>query len=575
MELPGDQAELIRRVAAANPRTVVAVNAASPVTMDWADAVPAVLVTWFGGQEMANALADVLFGENEPSGRLPTTFPVRLEHNPSYGNFPGENGQVRYGEGVFVGYRWYEARGLPVAYPFGHGLSYTTFEIGAPRVSATTFSAGETLTVDVDVTNTGARRGAEVVQCYVAPRDPSVDASGEGAQGVRQSVARPRRDDDRHARARRPRVFVLAAGGRRAAAGAHRPADPVRGTASGTRSGMARRPGQLRPAHRPIVGRRRTGRDHRRRRRGGGLDVAAPRSRNARPRPFTVISVDDHLIEPADLFDGRMPADLVDRAPRVVELDGGNQAWAFEDALYPNIGLNAVIGRPKNEWSMDPVRFDEMRKGCWDIHARIADMDTAGIWASLCFPSLLAGFAGTMFARANDQELGQACVRAWNDWHHEVWAGTYPERIIPLQITWLNDPAVAAHEVRRNAARGFKALSFPENPHHIGLPSMHTDHWDPLLAACEETDTVMCLHTGSASWSAGTPGAPLELSTTLFPVNGIVATADWLWARIPLRFPRLERRALRRRDRLGADAPRPARLRDVTLRRGRRGRVGR
>jgi predicted TIM-barrel fold metal-dependent hydrolase len=259
----------------------------------------------------------------------------------------------------------------------------------------------------------------------------------------------------------------------------------------------------------------------------------------ARPRPFTVISVDDHLIEPADLFDGRMPAKLADRAPRVIELDGGNQAWAFEDSRYPNIGLNAVIGRPKNEWSMDPVRFDEMRKGCWDIHSRIADMDTAGIWASLCFPSLLAGFAGTMFARANDPELGQACVRAWNDWHHDVWAGTYPERIIPLQITWLNDPAVAAQEVRRNAARGFKALSFPENPYHIGLPSMHTDHWDPLLAACEETDTVMCLHTGSAAWSAGTPGAPLELSTTLFPVNGIVATADWLWARIPLRFPRL------------------------------------
>ena len=258
-----------------------------------------------------------------------------------------------------------------------------------------------------------------------------------------------------------------------------------------------------------------------------------------KPRPFTVISVDDHLIEPADLFDGRMPADMVDRAPRVVELEGGNQAWAFEDALYPNIGLNAVIGRPKSEWSMDPVRFDEMRKGCWDIHARIADMDAAGIWASLCFPSLLAGFAGTMFARAHDQDLGQACVRAWNDWHHDVWAGTYPERIIPLQITWLNDPAVAADEVRRNAARGFKALSFPENPHHIGLPSMHTDHWDPLLAVCEETDTVMCLHTGSAAWSAGTPGAPLELSTTLFPVNGIVATADWLWARVPLRFPRL------------------------------------
>ena len=260
-----------------------------------------------------------------------------------------------------------------------------------------------------------------------------------------------------------------------------------------------------------------------------------------RPRTFTVISVDDHLIEPPDLFDGRMPAKLVDRAPRVVELDGGSQAWEFDGAHYPNIGLNAVIGRPKDEWSMDPVRFDDMRPGCWNIDARIADMDTAGIWASLCFPSLLAGFAGTMFAKASDPELGQACVRAWNDWHHEVWAGTAPDRIIPLQITWLNDPAVAADEVRRNAARGFKALSFPENPHHVGLPSVHTDHWDPLLAACEETETVVCLHTGSAAWSAGqSPGAPLELSTTLFPVNGIVATADWLWARIPLRFPRLD-----------------------------------
>jgi predicted TIM-barrel fold metal-dependent hydrolase len=261
---------------------------------------------------------------------------------------------------------------------------------------------------------------------------------------------------------------------------------------------------------------------------------------DTKPRSFTIISVDDHLIEPPDLFDDRMPTALVERAPRVVDLDGGKQAWVFEDALYPNIGLNAVIGRPKDEWSMDPVRFDEMRKGCFDIDARIADMDTAGIWASLCFPSLLAGFAGTMFARASDPQLGHACVRAWNDWHHDVWAGTYPDRIIPLQITWLNDPALAAEEVRRNAERGFKALSFPENPHHIGLPSMYTAHWDPLLAACEETDTVVCLHTGSAAWSAGqTPGAPLELSTTLFPVNGVVATADWLWARIPLRFPEL------------------------------------
>ncbi|HLG67943.1 MAG TPA: amidohydrolase family protein [Acidimicrobiales bacterium] len=260
-----------------------------------------------------------------------------------------------------------------------------------------------------------------------------------------------------------------------------------------------------------------------------------------RPRTLTVISVDDHLIEPPDLFEGRMPARLAERAPRLVESDDGSQAWVYEGSLYPNVGLNAVVGRPVEEWTMEPARFDEMRKGCYDIHARVADMDTAGIWASLCFPSLIAGFAGVVFSKSKDPDLGLACVRAWNDWHHEVWAGTYPERIIPLQITWLLDPAVAAHEVRRNAARGFKALSFPENPANIDLPSVHTSYWDPLLAACEETGTVVCLHTGSAGGGfSRSPEAPLEQGTSLFPVCGMLSTAEWLWAGIPLRFPRLD-----------------------------------
>jgi len=259
-----------------------------------------------------------------------------------------------------------------------------------------------------------------------------------------------------------------------------------------------------------------------------------------RPRHYTIISVDDHLIEPPNMFEGRMPSALVEVAPRVVDGANGTQLWQFDNNLYPNVGLNAVVGRPPEEWSMEPARFDEMRPGCWDIDARIADMDIAGIWASLCFPSLLAGFAGTVFSRCSDPELGLACVRAWNEWHADVWAGTYPERIIPLQITWLNDPVVAAEEVRRNAVRGFKAVSFLENPATVGLPSVHTEHWDPFLSACEETDTVVCLHTGSAAWTAATsPGAPLELYTTLFPVNAVAAAADWLWARIPIRFPRL------------------------------------
>lgn len=260
-----------------------------------------------------------------------------------------------------------------------------------------------------------------------------------------------------------------------------------------------------------------------------------------RPAGHTVISVDDHLIEPPDMFEGRLPDRFAAEAPRVIEQEDGRQLWLYDGNLYPNIGLNAVVGRPAEDWSMDPARFDEMRKGCWDIHARLADMDLAGIWASLCFPSLLAGFAGTVFSRTKDQELGLAVVRAWNDWHHEVWAGTYPERIIPLQIPWTSDPAVAAEEIRHNAGRGFKAVSFAENPANLSLPSMHTSHWDPFLAACEETGTVVCLHTGSGAWSAATAKeAPLEEYTTLFMANALAAAADWLWARVPVKFPAIK-----------------------------------
>jgi beta-glucosidase len=174
MDLPGAQDELVSQVLAANPNTVLVVNAGAPVTMDWADQGRAVLQIWFGGQEMANALVDVLTGVSEPGGRLPTTIPFRLEHNPSFGNFPAEQSHLRYGEGVLVGYRWYEARHLPARFPFGHGLSYASFVLGAPRLSSHEFSPGDRLTVHVPVTNTGHRAGAEVVQCYVAPRSPRV-----------------------------------------------------------------------------------------------------------------------------------------------------------------------------------------------------------------------------------------------------------------------------------------------------------------------------------------------------------------------------------------------------------------
>ena len=253
-----------------------------------------------------------------------------------------------------------------------------------------------------------------------------------------------------------------------------------------------------------------------------------------------IVSVDDHLVEPAHLFEGRLPAALTEAAPRVEVADDGTEAWLFDGRRHPQIGLNAVVGRPRDEWSMEPANFADMRPGCWDPQARLADMDLDGVWSSVHYPSLIAGFAGSNFSRCSDPALGLACVRAWNDWHLEEWVGSRTDRFIPLQLPWLSDPELAADEVRANAARGFRAVSFLEQPVDLGLPSLHTDHWDPFLAACQETGTVVCLHCASSGWSASrSPGAPLELLTTLFPVNALVTCADWLWSGVPLRFPDL------------------------------------
>src|SRR3954462_8627707 len=147
-------------------------------------------------------------------------------------------------------------------------------------------------------------------------------------------------------------------------------------------------------------------------------------------RRFTVISVDDHIVEPPNAFEGRMPARYADRAPRIVERDDGSEAWVYEGHELPNVGFNAGVGRPVSEYSFEPTRFDQMRRGAWDIEARIADMDLNGVYASLHFPSSLAGFAGQRFQLGvSDPALALAVVRAANDWHLEAWAGAHPDRI--------------------------------------------------------------------------------------------------------------------------------------------------
>ena len=167
LSLPGRQDELIARVAAANPCTVVVLQTGGPVAMPWLSAVAAILQAWYPGQECGNAIADVLFGVTDPGGRLPQTFPARLEDNPAFLNYPGENGRVSYGEGLFIGYRYYDKKRIAPLFPFGHGLSYTSFSYGELELSAAEVGSGDTLTARIAVTNTGARAGQEVVQLYV------------------------------------------------------------------------------------------------------------------------------------------------------------------------------------------------------------------------------------------------------------------------------------------------------------------------------------------------------------------------------------------------------------------------
>lgn len=171
MDLAGDQVALIRAVAAAQPNTIVVVNAGCVVSMDWTDAVPAVLQAWYPGQECGNAIADVLLGRVNPSGKLPQTIPTRYEDTPALPNYPGSDGEVRYEEGVFVGYRGFEAKDIASRFPFGHGLSYTSFVYGALDVER----AGEDGAVaSVTVTNVGKRAGKEVVQLYVSDLQSTV-----------------------------------------------------------------------------------------------------------------------------------------------------------------------------------------------------------------------------------------------------------------------------------------------------------------------------------------------------------------------------------------------------------------
>jgi predicted TIM-barrel fold metal-dependent hydrolase len=272
-----------------------------------------------------------------------------------------------------------------------------------------------------------------------------------------------------------------------------------------------------------------------------------------------IVSVDDHVVEPPHLWQKWLPEKLRDRGPRIerhglgelkfvggtsyqVTFDeSGPQAdcWVYEDLVVPHKRHVAAVGFERDDMSLSPITYDEMRPGCYDPTERLADMDINWVEASLSFPTF-PRFCGQTFLEAKDRELALACVYAYNDWMHEEWCGDSGGRLIPLPIIPLWDADLAAAEVRRNAVRGAHAVCFSEIPPNLGLPSVHTGYWDPFFAACAETQTVVCMHIGSSSKMPATSSdAPAAVQATLSFGNAMGSLADFLFSGVLVRFPEL------------------------------------
>ncbi len=271
-----------------------------------------------------------------------------------------------------------------------------------------------------------------------------------------------------------------------------------------------------------------------------------------------IISVDDHLVEHPRVWQDRLPAKHRAAGPRIVELDG-KHLWSYEGVTYPTIGLNAVAGKPMEEWGMDPGRYEDMIPGCYDPVARLADMDLDGIQAALCFPSF-PGFAAGTFQRARDKELASLCVKAWNDFYIDEWCATAPDRYIPLALLPIWDIDACVAEAERTAAMGARTVSFPDSPVPLGLPSFHSDHWDRLWQVCSEHRMPVSMHFGSGGYVPGfsyssmatystleavsgerpMPDSPFAVAITLFATNLMWSTVDLLFSGKLQQFPDLQ-----------------------------------
>jgi predicted TIM-barrel fold metal-dependent hydrolase len=272
-----------------------------------------------------------------------------------------------------------------------------------------------------------------------------------------------------------------------------------------------------------------------------------------------IISVDDHVLEPGELWTERLPRSFREEGPHLVPMRGrfgegargdwtpdenGSWAdiWVFGDYQMAIIPGFAAAGMDQDElgrtWA--PMTYEQMRPGAYRQRDRLADMEANHTDASLCFPTF-PRFCGQTFLENPDRALGFACVQAYNDWMIDEWCGREGSgRLIPLTLIPLWDPELAANEVRRCAEKGAFAVAFSENPARLRLPSIHSGHWDPFFAACEESDTVVNLHIGSSSTMPFTSlDAPRAVSLALTAQGATHALTDWLTSGVLERFRRL------------------------------------
>ncbi len=272
-----------------------------------------------------------------------------------------------------------------------------------------------------------------------------------------------------------------------------------------------------------------------------------------------IIDVDAHVVEPPDVWSSRLPAKYRDVGPRVEYLppgtpilDGGGYIeapgtdgdpvawWHYEDHYYSVKRLIAAAGYPAEDISFQGVTFEQMRPGCWQTAARLDDMTLNGVEAQLCYPNY-PRFCGQLFMRGKDRELARLCVEAYNDWMVEEWCGTSGGRLIPLCLVPLWDAELASAEVRRNAARGVRAVAFTELPTYLGLPSIYSGEWEGFFATCAETGTVLCMHIGSGTKTPqASPDSPDAVASTIIFGNSVASMTDFLYSGVLHRHPDLK-----------------------------------